>query len=76
MTPACGFPLLGRSCVLTRRHGSPHHAIEQPEALTVSVDRRITVVVMCDWHAADRWGVADALWDIWDPLGADPPARD
>ncbi len=43
---------------------------------TVSADRKITVAVACNWHAADRWGVADALWDIWDPLGADPPARD
>jgi hypothetical protein len=31
---------------------------------------------MCNWHAADRWGVADAPMDIWDSLGADPPARD
>lgn len=43
---------------------------------TVSADRLLTIVVACNGHASDRWGVTDALWNIWDPLGADPPARD
>jgi len=42
---------------------------------TVSADRLITITVMCNGHAADRWGITDALWNIWDPLGADPPPR-
>jgi CubicO group peptidase (beta-lactamase class C family) len=32
---------------------------------TVSADRETTVVVMCNWHAAKRLELADALWAIW-----------
>lgn len=34
---------------------------------TVSEDRETTVAVLCNWHLADRFGLADALWAIWDP---------
>jgi CubicO group peptidase (beta-lactamase class C family) len=34
---------------------------------TVSVDRELTIAVMCNGHASDRWGVTDGLWAIWDP---------
>lgn len=34
---------------------------------TISADRETTIAVMCNGHAADRFGVADALWAIWDP---------
>jgi CubicO group peptidase (beta-lactamase class C family) len=34
---------------------------------TVSADRETTVAVLCNWHLADRFGLADALWAIWDP---------
>jgi CubicO group peptidase (beta-lactamase class C family) len=34
---------------------------------TISDDRERTVAVMCNGHAADNFGVADALWTIWDP---------
>ena len=38
---------------------------------TISADRETTIAVMCNGHAADRFGVAEALWAIWDPA-ADP----
>ena len=34
---------------------------------TVSFDRELTIAVLCNGHAADRWGVTDGLWAIWDP---------
>jgi len=34
---------------------------------TVSSDRNMTITVMCNGHASDRWGVTDGLWAIWDP---------
>lgn len=34
---------------------------------TVSADRETTIAVMCNGHAADRFGLADALWAIWAP---------
>lgn len=34
---------------------------------TVSADRETTIVVMCNGHAANRFGLADALWQIWAP---------
>ena len=34
---------------------------------TVSSDREMTIAVMCNGHASDRWGVTDGLWAIWDP---------
>ncbi len=34
---------------------------------TVSADRETTVAVMCNGHAANRFGLADALWAIWVP---------
>ena len=34
---------------------------------TVSEDRETTIAVLCNWHLADRFGLADALWAIWDP---------
>ena len=34
---------------------------------TVSSDRELTIAVMCNGHASDRWGVTDGLWAIWDP---------
>jgi CubicO group peptidase (beta-lactamase class C family) len=42
---------------------------------TVSKDRHLVIVVMCNGHASDRWGIADALWSIWRP-GSVPPPRD
>lgn len=41
---------------------------------TVSADRETTIAVMCNGHAANRFGVADALWAIWsaDPTDAAP----
>lgn len=33
--------------------------------MKVSPDRGTTVVVMCNGHLADRFGVSQALWDIW-----------
>ena len=35
--------------------------------LTVLFDRDLTIAVMCNGHASDRWGVTDGLWAIWDP---------
>jgi CubicO group peptidase (beta-lactamase class C family) len=44
---------------------------------TVSADRETTIAVMCNGHAADRFGVADALWAIWAPAeDADAPATE
>jgi CubicO group peptidase (beta-lactamase class C family) len=34
---------------------------------TVSGDRRLTIAVLCNGHASDRFGVTDGLWAIWDP---------
>lgn len=34
---------------------------------TVSADRETTIAVMCNGHAANRFGLADALWAIWAP---------
>ncbi len=39
---------------------------------TVSADRETTIVVMCNGHGADRFGIADALWAIWDAPEASP----
>jgi len=41
---------------------------------TVSADRETTIAVMCNGHAANRFGVADALWAIWDPAEPEPSA--
>lgn len=32
---------------------------------TVSADRNTTIAVMCNGRAADRYGIAEALWEIW-----------
>lgn len=32
---------------------------------TVSEDRETTIAVVCNGHAGDRFGIADALWAIW-----------
>ena len=32
---------------------------------TVSADRETTIAVMCNGHAADRFGLDAALWNIW-----------
>ncbi len=37
---------------------------------TVSADRTMVIAVMCNGHLSNRFGVADALWAIWRPLGA------
>ena len=42
---------------------------------TISKDRHLTIAVMCNGHLSDRFGIADALWDIWRP-GSVPPPRD
>ncbi|MDP3209768.1 MAG: serine hydrolase domain-containing protein [Rhodoglobus sp.] len=34
---------------------------------TVSADRKTTIAVMCNGHLSNRFGIADALWAIWDP---------
>lgn len=34
-------------------------------AFTVSADRETTVVVMCNGHDSNRFGLFDALWAIW-----------
>jgi CubicO group peptidase (beta-lactamase class C family) len=41
---------------------------------TVSADRQTTIAVMCNGHAANRFGLDDALWAIWDPAEAATPA--
>ena len=32
---------------------------------TVSADRETTIAVMCNGHLSNRFGLADALWEIW-----------
>ena len=39
---------------------------------TVSADRETTIAVMCNGHAADRFGLDAALWAIWTPPAATP----
>jgi len=34
---------------------------------TVSADRDTTIAVACNGHLANRFGIADALWAIWEP---------
>jgi CubicO group peptidase (beta-lactamase class C family) len=34
---------------------------------TVAADRDVTIAVLCNGHLSDRFGVATALWRIWDP---------
>ncbi len=34
---------------------------------TVSADRETVIAVMCNGHLSNRFGIADALWKIWDP---------
>ncbi len=34
---------------------------------TVSEDRETTIAVACNGHLGNRFGIADALWAIWDP---------
>lgn len=34
---------------------------------TVSADRTRTIVVACNGHLSDRFGIVDALWAIWEP---------
>jgi CubicO group peptidase (beta-lactamase class C family) len=34
---------------------------------TVSEDRHTTIDVLCNGHLSNRFGIADALWEIWDP---------
>jgi CubicO group peptidase (beta-lactamase class C family) len=34
-------------------------------AFTVSADRETTIVVMCNGHLSNRFGLAGALWEIW-----------
>jgi CubicO group peptidase (beta-lactamase class C family) len=34
---------------------------------TVSADRETVIAVMCNGHTSNRFGLADALWAIWDP---------
>ncbi|MEQ1736385.1 MAG: serine hydrolase [Rhodoglobus sp.] len=34
---------------------------------TGSEDRDTTIAVVCNGHLSDRFGIADALWAIWDP---------
>lgn len=41
---------------------------------TVSADREATIAVMCNGHAANRFGLADALWAIWDPAEEATPS--
>ncbi|WP_395638093.1 serine hydrolase domain-containing protein [Pseudolysinimonas sp.] len=41
---------------------------------TISADRETTIAVMCNGHAADRFGLDAALWEIWDPAEAATPA--
>ena len=33
--------------------------------IQISADRETTVVVMCNGHLSDRFGVVDGLWSIW-----------
>jgi CubicO group peptidase (beta-lactamase class C family) len=39
---------------------------------TVSADREWTVAVMCNGHLANRFPLAAALWQIWDPRDESP----
>lgn len=34
---------------------------------TVSEDRHTTIAVLCNGHLSNRFGIAKALWAIWDP---------
>ena len=34
---------------------------------TVSADRHTVIAVVCNGHLANRFPLADALWEIWDP---------
>lgn len=34
---------------------------------TVSADRDTTIAVACNGHLSDRFGIATALWSIWEP---------
>ena len=34
---------------------------------TVSADRETVIAVMCNGHLSNRFGIAAALWTIWDP---------
>jgi len=34
---------------------------------TVSTDRHTVIAVLCNGHTSNRFGIADALWTIWDP---------
>ncbi|CAN5168578.1 serine hydrolase [soil metagenome] len=38
---------------------------------TVSEDRHTVITVICNGHLSDRFGVARALWAIWDPKAGD-----
>lgn len=38
---------------------------------TVSSDRETVIAVLCNGHLSDRFGVANALWTIWDPKPAE-----
>ncbi len=37
---------------------------------TVSADRATVITVVCNGHLANRFPLADALWEIWDPKPA------
>lgn len=43
---------------------------------TVSADRETTISVMCNGHAADRFGLDEALWAIWRPANVAPSSDD
>ncbi len=34
---------------------------------TIAADRETVIAVMCNGHLSNRFGIADALWAIWDP---------
>ena len=34
---------------------------------TVSADRHMTIAVACNGHLSNRFPLAAALWEIWDP---------
>jgi CubicO group peptidase (beta-lactamase class C family) len=38
---------------------------------TVSADRDTTIAVVCNGHLSNRFGLAAALWKIWDPAPAE-----
>jgi CubicO group peptidase (beta-lactamase class C family) len=56
--------------IYTQSNGGLNHSGRIGGYITefaVSRDRKTVIVVMCNGHTSNRWGLTDALWKIWDP---------